>query len=545
MANTTPFPFVEAVYTPQALPEYQGNPLIEALGPQCDLDDIMRELTVAPAFSPSEREAPTDQRLHMLRRLHNFMVPTQSNVLLFQRLDTLIRRGYVGRRPYTAEAIARQNAAYQRRASGGGLSQERHDYVLPLLSSTLLGLPGTGKTTTVRRSLAPLPRVIHHPSLGIYQVPYLHVQVPSDGKSVKAFAHAILRQLDDLLPGNNYLLNYAIKGRPGTDALMHSVASVLQSHFVGLLVCDEIQNLANSPKGEAVLMSEITSACNDLQVPLLLVGTNQARDVLFRDMRQGRRTIGCGYDYWDRLHFPADGSTESEWEAFMTALWSFQWVRKPVALNPHILRLFYDYSQGIIDLAIKLFAACQAQAMVDEAETLSLSLVHAVYEREFAPAHAMLDALRRGDHQALREFPDLKPLSLNILLDRAALQSHAKTLIQGMADTDPREVAARIASTLETAAGVDAELAMSTAEDLIAQGKAPNAQTGVREALKLITPPKRPRSKQVEEIAAMDFSNHPLDYRRAIAEAAKAGTTVFAQMKRLGMAPSAEAAIPL
>jgi hypothetical protein len=544
MANAAHFPVVEAVYTPQALPEYQGNPLIEALGPHYDVNTVVRELTVAPAFSATERDAPTDQRLHMLRRLHNFMVPTQANLNLFQRLDTLIRRGYVGRRPYTAESIARHNAAYRRRVSGT-VSQEHQDYVLPVLSSTLLGLPGTGKTTTVRRSLAPLPRVIHHPTLGVYQVPYLHVQVPSDGKSVKAFAHAVLRQLDELVPGHDYLHHYAIKGRPGADALMHSVASVLQAHFVGLLVCDEIQNLANSPKGEAVLMSEITSACNDLQVPLLVVGTNQAQDVLFRDMRQCRRTIGCGYEYFDRLNFTATGSTVSEWEAFMTSLWCYQWVRKPAELNPTVLRLFYDYSQGIIDLAIKLFAACQAQAMVDESETLSLSLIHAVYEREFAPAHAMLDALRRGDQRALRAFPDLKPLSLNVLLDRAALQSHGKTLIQGMADTDPREVAARVASTLQTAAGVDAELAMSTAEDLIAQGKAPNAPAGVREALKLITPPKRPRGKQVEEIAAMDFSNHPLDYRRAIAEAAKAGTTVFAQMKKLGMAPSAEAAIPL
>ncbi|WP_367185326.1 hypothetical protein [Rugamonas sp.] len=57
-----------------------------------------------------------------------------------------------------------------------------------------------GKTTMVKRFLAAYPQVIFHRESNVYQVTYLHVEMPSDGKSVKGLAHGILAELDRLIP---------------------------------------------------------------------------------------------------------------------------------------------------------------------------------------------------------------------------------------------------------------------------------------------------------------------------------------------------------
>jgi len=77
-----------------------------------------------------------------------------------------------------------------------------------------------GKTTLVKRWCAHIDEVIYHPDLHVYQVPYLHVEMPSDGSSIKGLAHGILQRLDQLIPGANYYHDYAIKGRPGADTLI-------------------------------------------------------------------------------------------------------------------------------------------------------------------------------------------------------------------------------------------------------------------------------------------------------------------------------------
>jgi hypothetical protein len=279
---------VTAEYTSQRLPHYRGNPLIEALPPVLSEDQLIDVLMLLPEFSVEQRDWPSEERLQMLLTLQNFMVPMSRHIELIRAVDSMLRAGYVGRVPQTAAHAARFQAIYENQKAGLSFSQSSASRAAQI-SSLLIGMSGMGKTTTLARWCCHMPQVIYHPELNLYQVTYLHVEMPSDGSSVKGLAHAILHQLDRLIPGANYYKTYAGRGRPGADSLMRAVARLLHIHCVGLLIGDEVQNLANARKGSQVLMTELVSACNELALPILFVGTNKAAKVFSQDFRLSRR----------------------------------------------------------------------------------------------------------------------------------------------------------------------------------------------------------------------------------------------------------------
>ena len=375
-----------AHYTPQRIPQFIGNKLIEALPPAMADDELFSALSLLPPFAPEQREWATHERMYMLKELKNFMVPLSRHFELARALDTMIRSGYVGRAPRTAAHNDVYKNIHENEKAKRSFAQSASTHT-PQLSTSLIGISGLGKTTLVKRWCAHIDEVIYHPDLHVYQVPYLHIEMPSDGSSVKGLAHGILQKLDQLIPGANYYDDYAIKGRPGADTLMRSVARVMNRHFVGILICDEVQNLANSRKGQQTVMTELVSACNDLKVPILFIGTTKATKVLSLDFRQARRSCGHGVTPWERLPAYVEAGQIDEWREFVQVLWQNQWIQKPVELDEQLLMTMYRYSQGIIDVAITLFASAQARAMLDGSETITTELIQRVFVEELGPLH--------------------------------------------------------------------------------------------------------------------------------------------------------------
>ena len=95
---------IEAIYTPQRIPQYRGNPFIEALPAIVDEDELLKSLFSVPEFDESQRDWNKAERLQMIAQLSSFMVPAHRHLLLAQHIDTLMRQGYVGRAPRTAES---------------------------------------------------------------------------------------------------------------------------------------------------------------------------------------------------------------------------------------------------------------------------------------------------------------------------------------------------------------------------------------------------------------------------------------------------------
>jgi len=525
----------EAAYTPSRLPQFKGNPLIEALPPTMSDEELIEALTLLPEFTPEQRAWPTHDRMHMLKELQNFMVPMSKDIEVARALDSLIRSGYVGRAPRTSAHTKIYQSIHEKDRTGAAFRQSATTRT-PQLSTSLIGISGLGKTTLVKRYLAHIDEVIYHPDLHVYQVPHLHIEMPSDGSSIKGLAHGILQKLDRLIPGANYYQDYAVRGRPGADTLMRSVARLLNRHFVGILICDEVQNLANSTKGGQTLMTELVSACNDLQVPILFIGTSKAAKVLSLDFRQARRSSGHSIRPWERFPASVAAGDIDEWQEFIQILWQNQWVRNPVTLTEPLLTTMYQYSQGIIDVAIKLFASTQARAMLDGSETITTTLLGSVYRNELQLMQPALEALHRGDMEALAFFDDIaSTTSLTGLLDNMALKVKSrKSPLYQVTSTDPSYLPRLAAGLVSMGYGEDEALA--AAETTVQPNQRLTLIEGSKRAMAaLSTPAKVPRAKQDKNdtMPPENFDSRPGDYRQAISAARNSTATILHEMKRL------------
>ncbi len=537
---------VSAKYAQQMIPQFRGNPLIEALPPTMTDDALIDALTLMPEFDPSQRQWSTSDRFMMLKSLQNFMIPMQNHVELSRAMDSMMRAGYVGRAPRTPGHAKIFQSIYEKQLAGMGFSQTASSRT-PQISTSLVGISGMGKTTTVNRWCAHLPKVIYHEEYNLYQIPYLHVEMPSDGSSIKGLAHGILQKIDELIPGADYYSQYALRGKAGADTIMRSVARLMNLHLVGLLICDEVQNLTNATKGGQKVMTELVSACNDLKVPILFIGTNKASKVLGIDFRQSRRSSGHGISPWDRLH-PGTAGQESEWDAFLDILWQFQWTRNPVPLDPILSKRMYDCSQGVIDLAIKLFASAQARAMLNGTEQLTPELILEIFEDEFKLMHPMVDALSRDDLEMLCQFDDIAPLNLQQHIDSAHRKlNNLKSPLFSVRATD-NTFTPRLAAGL-TAMGFSAEESSEVAEAVAQADSSINLAQGVKQAVSALTSPpaakRKRRAKPQEELAPDRFDERQDDYRRAIAHARSRGVPVLEQLQEFGMAPLLEEVIEI
>jgi len=549
---------VKALYTKQQISRMQGNPLIEALPPALPDEEVFQALSVLPDFSVDQRAWDNHLRVQQVLSLTSFMLPLSSHLTLARSLDATMREGYVSRAPFSRELNLQLQNAYELQKKGQTFAQTRSSSS-STYTGALLGVPGMGKSTTVARWLSQYPRVIvHRDEHGreFHQVTYIHIEMTSDASSVKALAIAIISAIDALLPTMGYHHLYLESpGRASTEALIHTSARLIAIHHVGLVVVDELQNLATSKKGMQRVMTEVVSLCNTLKVPLVFLGTNKAQEVLGADFRSGRRAIG-GLGYWGPLPrydsgalVPEAADEPSEWADFVTALWAYMWVREPGPLTPDILDLLYLRTQGVIDLVIKLVVIAQVRAIHTGTETVDAQMLETVFQEEFRVLHPVLDAMAQGHADAMEKFADVKSVDV---VQRAQVWT-AKA--RGKASSREAQVASRftdqVAKTL-----IESGMAKEDAIALAAQQaeEAPSGQSKtVLETVEKISKNIRPTSLKKSTtrkstgaaIVYPDFSSRPGDYRRAFVQAQQRKEMVLDTLRTMGMLRSAEELVPI
>lgn len=544
---------VVARYTPQRVPRFKDNPLIEALPPTLSDDQLYEALSQCPEFEPDQRSWSTEERILLLQDLSGFVVPLARHVELARTLDGMLRAGYVGRAPRTQENARRLQDVYEKKSRGDAGAERMHQS--PSQSSALLmGISGMGKTTMVRHLLSLCPQVIYHPEYNIYQVTHLHVEMPSDGSSVKGLAEGILSELDKIVPGANHFQNLALSGRPGADSLIKRVARALHMHHVGLLVADETQNLANAHKGKQTVMTELVSMCNTIGIPILFIGTNKCQKVSSLDFRQARRTSGGGLSHWDRLMPALEPGAVDEWDDFLQVLWGFQWVRNPVPLDAQLRAQMHHYTQGVIDVAIKLFASAQARAMLDGSERITPQLLADIYKEEMSLIHPMLEALRNNDHSRLALYDDIAHVGLEQMLN--SIQNRLKAKRSSAHSLLPKD--AMFASSIATAlvaSGFGESESLGAAEEVAQDDRVRNLAEGTAKAIKKLSVPRPVSAKKKANATAglesgdaelaSELADRPEDYRRAILSAREHSTTIHEQLVLLRMARPLEELLDL
>lgn len=406
---TLPQGMVQAMYSDTGVSQYQGNPLIEALPPILDKRQLRDGLSGQIAFRPTDAYLDGQTRIHVIAQLlDRFFQPLSRHIELESKLSILLRQGYVGRNLATGALNAHIQNGYER-IMRGDLGVFRFEHVQSTAKSlAFIGCSGSGKTSSINRILATYPQLIYHKQHNFTQIVFLKIDCPHDG-SLKSLCHNFFREIDAVL-ATNYVRRYVEK-RHSVETLIAVMAHIANTHAIGLLVIDEIQHLSvrNSGGAERMLNFFVTLV-NEISVPVVMVGTPKARPIFELDLRSARRGAGFGSIFWEPISKPAadEDTLRTEWGAFTGRLWKYQWLTKAAPEMPGDIRdVWYDLSQGIMDVVIKLFVLSQIRAVVTGIERITPALMKKVYEDELKPIHPMIDAIRSGDVMRIARYSDL------------------------------------------------------------------------------------------------------------------------------------------
>jgi hypothetical protein len=421
---------VTATYTEQEIPEYQGNPLIEAMPPLWTMEEVEQMLSYFPHYDPKQRKLASEIRIHLLENAREFFVPQGIHYEIHLSISNMIRRGYIDRNPVLRGVWTGQSGKVEQLADR---LQRRAFLRSKARGMSIVGIGGVGKSTAVENILSFYPQVITHTrykdgDLILKQLVWVKLQCPNDG-SLRGMCIGYLQEVDDLL-GTNYMSHYSALRRT-IDELLLIMARVASNHFQGVIVFDEIQDLSEAKSGGATrMLNFFVQLENTLGIPFILIGTPKAKDLLSGEFRQARRVSEQGDIYWHPMREIAvkertdePDKIDPDWNVFVRAMWKYWYLKKDHPLPDNLLeepvvRTMYEASKGITALVVTIFFLAQRRAIVSGKENLTEGVIRSAVKDNQNLVNRVFERVK-GNHHVGRS-----PRAISDL-DHSAWQEHA------------------------------------------------------------------------------------------------------------------------
>ena len=269
----------DTIYKNQFVPDYRDNPLIEALPPIWNEDEVINMLSQNGGHHDGERQLDAPYRLHCVHRLFRYFQPLEQHISIERQFSLCIRQGYLHRNPLAKEYAVALAQGHKAIISGGTFN-DLSAFRPTAAGFTIIGVSGVGKTSAVSNILALYPQIIEHTRyrdfpLVLKQIVWLKLDCPHDG-AVKGLCMEFFEAVDRAA-GTNYFEMHG-KRMNTIDLLMVRMAQIARLHCIGILVIDEIQHL-NLAKGggQEKMLNFFVTLVNTIGVPVVLIGTNRAR----------------------------------------------------------------------------------------------------------------------------------------------------------------------------------------------------------------------------------------------------------------------------
>jgi len=405
--------FVKASYKETGVRQYNDNPFIEALPPILSVKQAGSSLKGKIVYQVSDRLAEAKARMHMVvSLLDDYFQPLSQHVLLEERIGMMMRRGYVGRNLNDGSLNQKLQEGYELIKADGTKPANFATEKTTARSMSLIGISGSGKSSSLNRILDTYPQVIFHEESNFIQITYLKIECPSNG-DLESLCLNFFSAVDNIL-GTDYERRYARQrlSLPKMLALMRQTAN---NRAIGILVIDEIQRLSQVRSGGKEQMLEFfVELVNQVGIPVVLVGTPKARPIFELELQSGRRSAGLGSIYWETIPKKVEKKGKGlidnpNWVKFTNDLWKYQWLKHgDDPLTEEIRQCWYDLSQGVLDIVVKLFVLAQLRAIANKRERITASILKSVYEQELKPVHPMLNALKSGNAELIAKYSDLR-----------------------------------------------------------------------------------------------------------------------------------------
>lgn len=356
-----------AKYQDLALPEHQGNPLLEALPIYLTDEEVVECLSFFPPYSEEICEAKDNIRLQYLSRLEVFRQPLNEYLACFRMIEKGIKRSLTSKNPLSASTNYKY---FYSKLDTNKQFAKKFPFNSDGLGMSLIGASGVGKSKMLQQICNYYDSVIEHriyrgTELNILQIPTLFVECPSNG-TPKGLCIAIINGIHRLLG-----LPMRKLARKTQDELLEEVSGYVNTYFLGVLIIDEVQKLAKTRVGADVLQDFLLSLINETGVSVLFCGNEELTSMFTKVFRNARRAEAGGVVYmrpmmyiknWESGDYSLTVNEQescASWDIFSEALWDYQWTRVYTELSVDLKCKLHELSKGNIDIAVRTFQKAQ------------------------------------------------------------------------------------------------------------------------------------------------------------------------------------------
>lgn len=334
-------------------------------------NELISTLKILPEYNPGICSADAPLRLMALSDLYRVYIPSQMSLEIYSKLYLALLRSM--QKKGTKLAVQQQNQNYR------AIMQQEYSGIMGGSDSfTIIGTSGIGKSSAIGRSINLISenRVIESDNPYTRVVPCVVVQCPFDS-SVKGLLLEVLRKVDEVLDSKYY--QNALRSRATTDMLIGSVSQVALNH-IGMLVVDEIQNVANSKNGKS-LIGALTQLINNSGISICMVGTPESTRFFESAMQLARRSVGLQYTTMNY---------DTYFQEFCKVMFSYQYTQRKTEITDGIIEWLYEHSAGVTSVVVALIHDAQEIAILNGKEVLNLESLNAAYEQRLSLLHGYI-----------------------------------------------------------------------------------------------------------------------------------------------------------
>lgn len=386
-------------------------------------EELISALSVLPEYHDNVRNENQAVRMMELSAIQRIYVPSEMSIEIYSKMYLALVRSL--QKKSTNIAIKQRYENYK------AIQQQSYNGILGGSDSfTIIGTSGIGKSSAISRAISVIAenRIIETKNLCTPIIPFLVVQCPFDS-SVKGLLFEILRKVDETLGSNYY--QFALKARATTDMLIGSVAQVALNH-IGMLVVDEIQNVANSKNGKS-LIGALTQLINNSGISICMVGTPESAVFFEQAMQLARRSVGLKYTTMNYDEY---------FQSFCKMLFKYQYTKQRTEITPVIIEWLYEHSSGIVSVVISLIYDAQEIAILTGKEVLNLETLNEAYQQRLSLLHGYIQPSVIQNKSTTRKKKTIADLNMNQTSDSQKQENYSIAAIAEKAKTENIDVVA-------------------------------------------------------------------------------------------------------
>ena len=346
----------------------------DLINPMLTGEQLIEALRILPKYDDTIRDRDKSTRLVALSDLYNIYLPSVMSEEIYSKLYLSLLRSL--NKKDTVNVVRQENENFK------AIHQKSYKGIIGGSDSfTIVGCSGIGKSSAISRAVDLITdkTFVEFNNTKICAV--VVVQCPFDS-SVKGLAFEILRKIDDALETKYY--TNALRSHATTDILIGIISQVALNH-IGLLIIDEIQNVAASKNGRTFIHA-VTQLINNSGISICMVGTPECKVFFEQKLQLARRSMGLCYHPLEFNDYFID---------LCKTIFEYQYTQQKTVLTESLTEWLYEHSGGLVSVVISLLHDAQEIAILNGTEMLDIGSLNEAFQKRTAMLHGYLDRSRK------------------------------------------------------------------------------------------------------------------------------------------------------